>query len=142
MSWRERMQVDPSNAEIQVTEELQRQGIIELERDWVLIIRENEVVPMRKEQVKIEGLEGCKFTLPDWFYKPVTCIFSKRMKAVYLDGPHHKKGKTARRDFWIDKGLQEGDVDVLRLPYNGRRLSRVRLCEVVDEIKEFLKRGQ
>jgi len=130
MSWRDKMRVDPSNAEIQVTEELQRQGITELERDWVLIIASLEIVPMRKERATIQYLEGLRFTLPDWF--------SKRMKAVYLDGPMHKKGKTVERDYWINTWLRERACDVLRIPYNGRRLSHERLKEVVAEIREFL----
>jgi len=124
------MRVDPSNAEIQVTAKLQQQKIYELERDWVLLIEDLEVVPRRKEKVTIHDLEGCRFTLPDWF--------SKRMKAVYLDGPHHLKGKTAERDYWINTWLRERACDVLRIPYNGRRLSQTRLSGVVAEIKEFL----
>lgn len=131
MSWRDKLRVDPSNAEIQVTAELQHQQIYELERDWVLIIDDLEVVPMRKEKVTIHDLEGRRFTLPDWF--------SKRMKAVYLDGPHHLKGKTTDRDYWINIWLKERGCEVLRIPYNGRILSQDKLGEVVTEIKEFLK---
>ena len=133
MSWRDKMRVDPSNAEIQVTAMLQQQKIYELERDWVLLIKDLEVVPKRKEKVTIQDLEGCRFTLPDWF--------SKRMKAVYLDGPMHKKGKTAERDYWINTWLRERGCDVLRIPYNGRRLPQKKLAQVVTEIKVFLKNG-
>ena len=133
MSFRDRMRVDPSNAEIQVTMELQKQGITELERDWVLLIKDLEVVPMRKEQVKTEDLEDVRFTLPDWFSK-------SQLKTVELDGPHHKKGRTAERDEELRNALRKRDYKVKEIPYNGRRLSQANLSKVVTEIKEFLEK--
>jgi len=132
MSFRDRMRVDPSNAEIQVSAELQRQKMYGLERDWVLVLEDDQVTPKRKEQVLIKDLEGHMFTLPDWF--------SKDMKAIYLDGPVHLKPRREAHDAFINMWLTERGCDVLRIPYNGRRLSYEGLRSVVGLIREFMQK--
>jgi len=132
MSWRDKMRVDPSNAEIQVTEELQRQGVTELERDWVLVFTVTGIIPLRKEQITRAMVRTHKITLPDWLAR-------NKQKPIYLDGYFvHKSLRRSRKDAEINRLLTSWGWPPLRIPYNGRRLSHEKLTEVVGEIKEFL----
>ena len=134
MNQRERLHADPSTAEIQVYHELQRQGIAEYERDWVLMFIINEVFPIRKEQVTKEMVQKYRFTLPDF------CSTNKQ-KPVYLDGWQvHKKPNRSRKDSVINQTLSELGWSPLRIAYNGCKLPLYKLKMVVNEMKEFLEK--
>ena len=133
MSWRERLRRNPSNAEIQVYEELQRQKMYEYERDWVLVIDDFQgVMAFRKEQVTFSVIKNRKFGLPDF-------LAEKKRKPVYLDGEKvHGTPTRSRKDAVFRTALTVNGWEPLLIVYNGRELPAYKLKLIVDEMRLFL----
>lgn len=79
---------------------------------------------------------GFKITLD--ITKPDLYFDMKRL-CIYIDGPPHLKERQQIKDGIIDEKLEKRGYTVLRFPYKPP-LTKKRLREIVDRIKEALER--
>ena len=111
MSWRNRLKVSPSKAEIDVLLGLEERGLT---------------------RGMFRDVEIClEITIPD-FHWPDKGL------PVYLDGPVHERERQRLRDELIDDKLRRRGLRPLRIPYRPP-LSERRLSEVLNQIKEALE---
>jgi len=111
MTYKNRMKVAVSNAEIDIQIELTRRGL-------------DKTMWMQKEIC----LYSCR---PDFY-------FDNLRLCVFIDGfPHTRKG-ALERDSRIDDLLRKRKFKVARFSYKGK-LSQERLKEIVDEIERLMK---
>lgn len=115
MSFRDRMRVGISNAEITVFEELQRRN---LSRGMTT-----------QEGFSFEG-GRVKGTWVDFYWESVHY-------AVFLDGQPHLKEHQGRRDELVTMALDGMGIRVDRFPYKAP-LAKCRLKDICDRIEERL----
>jgi very-short-patch-repair endonuclease len=112
VSFRERMRVPVSSAEIMVLEELQRRRL-------------NGGMAT---QVGFEfGEGGARGTWVDFYWR-------RARYAVFLDGPPHLKERQERRDELVTKALEGMGIRVDRFAYRAP-LTKRRLTEICDQIE-------
>lgn len=119
MSFRDRMRVSVSAAEMLVLNELQRRGLttlLETQKGFEFIWQ-------------VERVHG---TIIDFYWNPPINY------AAYIDGPHHKKQVHERDDELITKALEARRVKVDRFQYDPP-LTKKRLMQICDEIEVKLK---
>ena len=109
MSFRDKMKVAVSNAEVEILKELSRRSIYP------------------ESQMSI-CLYQCK---PDFY-------FGSTKLCVFIDGPPHQKPRRIDRDNGVDELLRKRGFKVARFGYKGK-LSKQRLHQIVDEIEGLLR---
>jgi len=109
MSFRDKMKVPISRAEVDIHVELTRRHLYP------------------ESQYKI-CLSSCT---PDFF-------FHNQKLCVFIDGAPHEKAKRIDRDNGVDDVLRRRGFKVARFPYRGK-LSKTRLNEICNEIQELVK---
>ena len=115
MSWRNRLRVSPSKAEIDVLLGLEDRGLT---------------------RGMFRNVEIClQKTTPDYLWKEG---FVRKGLPVYLDGPPHEKERQRLKDELIDEMLCKMGLHPLRIPYKSP-LSDRRLNEILDLIEETLR---
>ncbi len=111
MSWKEKLHPAVSKAEIEVFKELSRQNLTRS------MVTQKTIV--------------LKLTVPDF-------LWLNQRKIVFLDGEQvHSSDRQQERDEEIDGLLEAQGWDVKRIRYHAP-LTRMRLEEIVSEIKELL----
>lgn len=140
--WPDCLRTEQSTAEDQVYEALQLKGLYAFERDWVLIVTDEGVQAVRRDDAtKAMVNAAVQITLPDF------CAVKER-KPVYLDGGFisnkgfpkiHLSLNTSKRDDRINSLLTLNGWPPLRIPYNARKLPKYKVKEIVQEMKEFLE---
>jgi len=111
LSFREKMRVSPSHAEVDVLLGLEERRLTEG------MFRDTEIV-----------LEA---TVPDYYW-PAKGL------CVYLDGPPHESEHQRLKDELIDEKLRKMGLKVLRFSYEPS-LSKHRRQEILDQIEEALE---
>jgi len=110
VSWKQRLRVNPSNAEIDILIGLEERGLTKgMFRDMEICLEK---------------------TIPDYFWP-------SRGLAVYLDGPVHLKERQRLKDERIDERLRKLGLRVLRISYRSP-LSKHLREKILDEIEEAL----
>jgi len=109
MTFRERMKVPVSKAEVAVHIELTRRNL-------------------HPEAQHPICLYSC---IPDFF-------FHEQKLCVFIDGPPHAKPRRIDRDNGVDELLRKRGFKVARFPYEGK-LSKTRLNEICCVIQEMTK---
>ena len=134
MSFRDRMRVGTSAAEVKVLIELQHRDIIDRMHPLgtTILFIGGEAVFYNREDVTLTLLSKAEgFTIPDF-------PFLNDKMPTYLDGPVHKRSCIADRDAYIDRMLRTAGLDPLRFGYNPP-LSNKRLQEVCNSIQRNLE---
>ena len=120
MTWKDRMRVSVSGAEILILEELQRRGLtryLETQKPFSFIFQ-------------VEGVQG---TLIDFFWNHPFNY------AVFLDGEKVHSGRIREeRDELIVKALERRGIHVDRFRYK-TPISKRRIKEIADQIEETLR---
>lgn len=145
MSFRERMQVSPSKAEIDVRIEIKRRGLDKKTPLWamgtVVIFDHYKGKPYIRiaahERVTKKSLldaygDRFPFTIPDLLF-----MTKNSDVPVYLDGPPHERTGVQARDERINREWAERGKIPLRFSYSPP-LTQKRKKEIVDEIEEAL----
>lgn len=147
MSFRERMRVSPSKADLDVRIEVKRR------KHWgptnlcpmgrVVIFAHHKGKPyyriVPRERVTKKSLtdaygDRLPFTIPDLLF-----MTRQRDLPVYLDGPPHERSGVQARDERINKLWAERGVIPLRFSYKPP-LSKERKMEIVDVIEKELQK--
>ncbi|TET28303.1 MAG: hypothetical protein E3J73_01120 [Candidatus Bathyarchaeum sp.] len=137
MSFRERMQVGTSAAEIAVLIRLQKMHLIELMHPLgtTIVFIGGGAIFYEKECLPRQVIQKCQgFTVPDF-------PFLDAKMPTYLDGPPHLKKGVMNRDYGIDTKLRQVGLLPLRFAYKPK-LSEERLQEICDTIKTLLEKRQ
>jgi len=119
VTWKDRMRVSVSNAEIELLKELQRRDLtrhLETQKPFEFIWQ-------------VEGVHGT--TIDFYWNHPFNY-------AVFLDGPVHMKYLHERRDLLIDRALMRRGITVDRFSYKPP-ITKKRLKEIADQIEETLR---
>jgi len=119
VTWKDRMRVSVSSAEIEILKELQRRGLTRL-------------LETQKPFDFIWQVEGVHGTIIDFHWSHPFNY------AVFLDGPVHLKYSHERRDELIDRALEHRGIKVDRFEYKPP-ITKKRLREIVDQIEETLR---
>ena len=143
MSFRDRMRVETSNAEVKVLIRLQQMDLIQKMHPLGTTILFMETAVNKttvsieasfynREDVTVTLLSRAQgFTIPDF-------PFLKDKLPTYLDGPVHKRSSIADRDDRINKMLRRSGLDPLRFAYNPP-LSNKRLEQICIAIQRNLE---
>lgn len=149
MSFRDRMKVSPSNAEISVRVEIaKRQGLAKkllMSLGTVVIFDSHKGKPYvrvaaaeRVTKTSLQrGDERLPFTRPDFLF----CSAHGQLLPVYLDGQPHEKAGVMNRDEKINQLWGQCDIIPLRFRYRAP-MSKQQEKEIVDEIEEQLVKWQ
>ena len=120
MTWKDRMRVSVSGAEIEILKELQRRGLtrlLETQKPFDFIWQ-------------IEGVHGC---ICDFFYNHPFNY------AIFIDGERVHSGRIREeRDELIVKALERRGIHVDRFRYK-TPISKRRIKEIADKIEETLR---
>ena len=108
MSFRARMQVPVSKAEVDIQVELVRRHL----------------------HPSIQ-FDICLFSCRPDFY------FPQQKLCIFIDGPPHARPKRIDKDNGVDELLRKRGFKVARFPYKGK-LSKTRLNQIADEIQEMV----
>ena len=131
MTFRDKMKVAVSSAEVRVRSELQRRNLHHgLMTGQVIMLDTGEII-QRENLLKQQATEKRRqFTVPD-------LLWATKKLPVYLDGPVHKRRGVRNRDNRITTKLTEHGFHVTRFSY-APPLSTKRLKEITDTIGELL----
>lgn len=139
MTFRDRMRVNPSQAEIDVFTELQRRGLHKhlVSLGTVVLImkatEERRVIIANKNQVTKPLVSLAEmFTIPDFPF------LRHHRLLVYLDGPVHERRGVKNRDDRIDKQLTKFGFQSERFSYTPP-LSNTRKMEICNRLAELLQ---
>jgi very-short-patch-repair endonuclease len=115
MSWRERLNVHISNAEMQIFQELQRRHLctyLTTQQPWAFNLQEDMVAG----------------TFIDFYWH------IPHQLAAFIDGLHHLKQRQEQKDAAIDRALRKRGVTVERFPYHPplRTLRRIAICDRIE----------
>lgn len=133
MSFRDRMRVGTSVAEVKTLIELQRMGLIERMHPLgtTILFYDGEARFYNREDVTVTLLSRAEgFTIPDF-------PFLTDLLPFYLDGPVHKRSRIADRDARIDRQLRNAGLYPTRFNYTSP-LSKRRLEQICNAIKREL----
>lgn len=118
MTWKQRMQVPVSQAELDVFIELQRRGLTDH-------LETNKGFEFNPEQDRVHG------TVPDLYYN------HPYRYAVFLDGEKVHRGNRLDKDELITKALERRGIRVDRFRYRVP-LPKYRKMEICDKIEGAL----
>lgn len=135
MSWRDRLAVEHSDAEIRIFIELQNRKLTDYVAtlDTVILFFQDHFRMRQKEKVtrlEMEFSDG--YTIPDFILLPP----KKRPIPVYIDGlPVHDKDGARERDERITRRLEEYGLKAMRFTYRPKLTDRecALICDDLEE---------
>lgn len=144
MTWRDRMNVSESNAEIQLKIMLQHRrllrrtekGII-MPSNTVIVFKDDGYDLIDKYQFTLAMAEKHDFTVPDLIVLRMLKQMIEEVVPFYLDGPPHLRNGVRERDERIDAELISRGIKPRRFPYVPK-ISKRLLNQICDEVEELM----
>lgn len=144
MSWRDRLRVSESNAEIDLTIMLQSRGLLTptekgcvMPSSTVIVFKDETYDLVDKHQFTLAMAQKYQFTIPDRIVLRFIKGIIREVVPFYLDGPPHQRNGVRERDERINAELISRGVKPRRFSYVPK-ISKRLLTQIADEVQELM----
>lgn len=144
MSWRDRMHVSESKAEIKFKIMLQHRRLLRrtqkgmiMPSNTVIVFKDDGYDLVNKHQFTVAMAEKHDFTIPDLIVLRMLQNMVEEVVPFYLDGPPHETDGSRERDERINAELISRGIKPRRFKYVPE-ISKRRLEQICNEVEELM----